>query len=149
MSYYKVPKLEIEVVVDLLGGGLVKGSIFLNESLITYMGDPSLDDLLNGEEPFFPFRHKDGQVSLINKHNVIYLKTWEQDALELVIPTKHLEVEIFFVNGESIAGTIHSDLPEDALWVSDFLNQEMHFLAIYRDDQKIIMNKDHILYIND
>ena len=149
MSYYKVPKLEVEVEMALQSGGLLRGVIFLNESMIDYMGTPSLDDLLNSEEAFFPFRHRDGQVSLISKHKLVYLRTWEQDALELIISTKHLEVEVFFVNGDSIRGTIHSDLPEDALRVSDFVNQEMHFLAMYREDQKIIMNKDQILYIND
>ena len=52
-----------------------------------------------------------------------------------------------FVNEQTLFGTIYPSLPEESR-VSDFLNLQEDFLVVYRQQQKIILNRNLLVYAN-
>ncbi len=52
-----------------------------------------------------------------------------------------------FVNEQTLFGMIYPSLPEESR-VSDFLNLKSDFLVVYRQQKKIILNRNLIVYAN-
>ena len=147
MGTYQIPKLQIEVKLALTEGPVEPGIVFLTES---YRGEATLESFLNHEEEqFFPFRKEEGQVRLINKKSVVYLVSDEKEPEQKELLSPPIEIEVFFAHEQSVKGKIYSSLPQDTLRVSDFINQNDSFLAVFTEEGKFILNKDRILYVLD
>ncbi len=150
MDTYQIPKVRIEVILTIHHDVTMKGSVFLSENLFSYTGAPRLEDFLNlREERFFPFKHEGGDFRLVNKRQVVYLKSSEKNPPDASLMPDPLEIEIVFSNGDELEGLIYPNLPKDTMRASDFLNQKEMFLPLYSGDQKIIFNTERILYIKD
>ncbi len=147
MSNYQIPKLKIDVKLALLDEEIESGCVFLTE---TYRGEATLESFLNHEgERFFPFRQEEGQVRLINKNNVVYLETDETEPVEKELLSSPIGIEVVINQNMRVKGLIYSNLPADTLRVSDYINQDDRFLAIYAESGKYIVNMDRVLYVLD
>ncbi len=60
----QIPKVRVRADVTLSDGTLLDGHVFIEAT-------SRIQDLLNGEEPFFAFVDSDGTLHLINKISVI------------------------------------------------------------------------------
>lgn len=151
MQQYQIPKIRVDVEVVLVGGEELVGSIFISENLLSYTGQPRLEDFLNAEGRFFPFSRADGTYSLLNKRRLVLLRSSEDDSEYLVekLMLQPRQVEVVLTSDHRVNGMIYSNLPQESLRVSDFFNQKEFFLPIYQDGQKIIINTVEVLYVND
>ena len=73
----------------------------------------------------------------------------EQDDTEVKqqtsLPARNLIV--YFTNERTVYGVVYPVLAEESR-VSDIINQEDPFIVVYQNGQKLIINRDHIIYVN-
>ena len=147
---YEIPKISVPVEILLVDNNEpIGGKMFVTEDLVSAGGNPLVEEFLNEDKDlFFPFESNAGVYRLINKSRVIWIRT-EQDDGEIKVQTpiapKNL---VAHVTGEhTIYGIVYPTLAEESR-VSDIINEDAEFIAIYQNGQKVIVNRDHIIYVN-
>jgi hypothetical protein len=146
---YEIPKIATPVVINLVNDETISGFIWLTENFISSTREARIEALLNQDEDrFFSFQSDAGAFRLINKQHVTFIET-ETDDTEIInrstiSPTTMVA---HFVNEQTLFGMIYPSLPEESR-VSDFLNLKSDFLVVYRQQKKIILNRNLIVYAN-
>ena len=146
---YEIPKIAVPIVLHLSNDESIPGSVWITEDLLSTKGTPLIDDFLNQEDDnFFSFRSDAGAFRLINKDHIIFIET-EQDDKEIKesTPFAPSTMVAHFANAQTLYGVVYPTLPEETR-VSDFLNQQLNFLVLYRQEQKIIFNRRLVVYAN-
>jgi len=146
---YEIPKIATPVVINLVNDETISGFIWLTENFISSTGQARIEALLNQDEDrFFSFQSDAGAFRLINKQHVTFIETETDDteiiSLSTISPTTMVA---HFVNEQTLFGMIYPSLPEESR-VSDFLNLKSDFLVVYRQQKKIILNRNLIVYAN-
>ncbi len=146
---YEIPKIAVTVEILLANSETVNGKMFVTEDLVSAAGDPQLDEFLNEDDDrFFPFESTAGAYRLINKTQVVYIRTDQSDnEAKQQTPIKPRNLVAHFTNDRTIYGQVYPTLAEESR-VSDIINQHEDFIAIYQNGQKIIVNRHHIIYVN-
>ncbi|MBQ75230.1 MAG: hypothetical protein CMQ20_09445 [Gammaproteobacteria bacterium] len=146
---YEIPKISVPVELLLMNGETVEGKMFVTEDLVSAEGNPLIEEFLN-EDPnhFFSFESNAGAYRLINKDHLILVKSTQNDdeiKHQTPLPPKNLVVH--FTNDRTVYGVIYPTLAEESR-ASDIINQESTFIVLYQNGQKMIINRNHIIYIN-
>ena len=146
---YEIPKLNVPVEVQLMNEDILEGKVFITEDLISSAGNPLVEDFLNDDpNHFFPFESNAGAYRLINKDHLIMIRTEQNDEevkQTTTLPAKNLVA--YFTNGRTVYGVVYPTLAEEAR-ASDIINQESDFIVVYQNGQKLIINRNHIIYVN-
>ena len=146
---YEIPKIATPVVINLVNDETISGFIWLTENFISSTGEARIEALLNQDEDrFFSFQSDAGAFRLINKQHVTFIET-ETDDTEIISRStiSPTTMVAHFVNEQTLFGMIYPSLPEESR-VSDFLNLKSDFLVAYRQQKKIILNRNLIVYAN-
>lgn len=146
---YEIPKIATPVVINLVNDETISGFIWLTENFISSTGEARIEALLNQDEDrFFSFQSDAGAFRLINKQHVTFIKT-ETDDTEIISRStiSPTTMVAHFVNEQTLFGMIYPSLPEESR-VSDFLNLKSDFLVVCRQQKKIILNRNLIVYAN-
>lgn len=146
---YEIPKIPVPIVLHLSNDESIPGSVWITEDLLSTNGTPLIEDFLNQDEDFFfSFRSDAGAFRLINKDHIIFIET-EQDDTEVksITPFTPSTMVAHFANAQTLYGVVYPTRAEETR-VSDFLNQPLKFLVLYRQQQKIIFNRDLVVYAN-
>jgi|TARA_B110000977_G_scaffold84603_1_gene112953 hypothetical protein len=146
---YEIPKIATPVVINLVNDETISGFIWLTENFISSTGEARIEALLNQDEDrFFSFQSDAGAFRLINKQHVTFIET-ETDDTEIISRStiSPTTMVAHFVNEQTLFGMIYPSLPEESR-VSDFLNLKSDFLVVYRQQKKIILNRNLIVYAN-
>lgn len=146
---YEIPKIATPVVINLVNDETISGFIWLTENFISSTGEARIEALLNQDEDrFFSFQSDAGAFRLINKQHVTFIET-ETDDTEIISRStiSPTTMVAHFVNEQTLFGMIYPSLPEESR-VSDFLNLKSDFLVVYRQQKKIILNRNVIVYAN-
>lgn len=148
-SLYEIPKLNIPVEISLINGEVLRGKVFIYQDLDEPGGKPTLEKLLSKEpEKFIPFQSTAGNYRLINKNQIIFVRTFEDNSdIRNRTPLSPQSLVVYFVNEQSMFGALYPTQAEESR-VSDIMNNGDQFIAIYHDEQKIIINCDQIIYIS-
>ena len=146
---YEIPKISVPVELLLMDSETVEGTMFVTEDLLSAEGNPLVEEFLN-ENPvhFFPFESSAGAYRLINKDHLIMVKSSQDDEEiknQTPLPPKNLVVH--FTNARTVYGIVYPTLAEESR-VSDIINQKDVFIVLYQNGQKLIINRNHIIYIN-
>lgn len=146
---YEIPKIATPVIVNLVNDETISGLIWLTENFLSLTGEARVEDLLNQDDDhFFSFESDAGAFRLINKQHVTFIETYTDDTEILrrstISPTTMVA---HFVNEQTLFGMIYPLLPEESR-VSDFLNLPEDFLVVYRQQKKIILNRNLVVYAN-
>jgi len=146
---YEIPKIEVPVEILLMNGESISGKMFVTEDLLSAEGDPQLEVFLNDNaDSFFPFISTAGGYRLVNRRNVMMIKCEQDDAeIKNQTPLEPRNLVIHFTNDRSVYGVIYPTLAEETR-ASDLINQTQAFMVLYQDGQKLIVNRDHIIYAN-
>ena len=146
---YEIPKISVAVEVLLVDNETISGNMFVTEDLVSAGGNPLIEEFLNEDEDrFFPFESDAGAYRLINKHQVVYLRTEQSDSeIKEQTPIKPRNLVAHFTNDRTIYGLVYPTLQEESR-VSDILNEEGSFLTVYRQGLKLIVNLDQVVYAN-
>ena len=145
---YEIPKIRVSVEVTLSSGESLSGTLFITEDLVTASGDPSIDDFLNQDgDPFFPFEGGDGNYRLLNRAQISFVRSWQDEATAqsqtLLEPQ---ELEAYFTNGQNLKGIVYPTLAEETR-VSDILNGPFTFITMYLGGRKVFVNRDHVVSV--
>jgi hypothetical protein len=149
---YKVEKNRFCVRLFLLDGSTEEGSLYLSFHAANHEGPEIVTDVLNQNDQFLPINFREGATHLINKENIVMVafprdeKQTENPALKDV--SVH-NVAIHLMNHDPLEGSFFLLLPTHARRVKDYLNQEEPFLELRRDGTIYLINKDHILFVEE
>ncbi len=146
---YEIPKISVPVEILLINNETITGNMFVTEDLLSAEGNPLIEELLNQDEDrFFPFESTAGAYRLINKHQVIHIRTEQSDTeMRERTPIKPRNLVAHFTNDRTIYGLVYPTMAEESR-VSDIINEDVDFIAIYQNAQKVIVNRNHIIYVN-
>lgn len=146
---YEIPKISVPVSLHLINDETIPGKLFISKDQTTPDGDPDIPLFLN-EEPtfFFSYESDAGAYRLINKHQLVYIETDQSDAeIKKRTPMPPKSLVLHFRNDTTLFGMVYPTAAEAAR-VSDILNDASEFLTVYRQGQKIIVNRAQIIYVN-
>jgi hypothetical protein len=146
---YEIPKIATHVDLNLINDETIPGSFFITEDRISPAGDPDIEEFLNKDpDLFFSFESDAGAYRLINKMQIISIET-DQDDVEVKqqTPLAPRPLVLHFRNDTTLYGMVFPTLAEESR-VSDILNQNSDFITMYRQSQKIIVNRHQIVYVN-
>ena len=146
---YEIPKIQVPIVLHLVNDESIPGKMFVTEDLVSPGGNPEVEDFLN-EDPdlFFSFESDAGAYRLINKAQVAYIETGQDDTeVRESTPLEPRPIVVHFSNHSTIYGVVFPTLAEESR-VSDILNQTDNFITVYRQGRKLVMNRAQVIYVN-
>ena len=146
---YEIPKISVPVEVLLVNNETITGNMFITEDLLSAQGNPLIEEFLNEDDDrSFPFESTAGAYRLLNKHQLIYIRTEQSDVeVREQTPIKPRNLVAHFTNDRTIYGLVYPTMAEESR-VSDIINEDVDFIAIYQNAQKVIVNRNHIIYVN-
>ena len=146
---YEIPKISVPVEVLLVNNETISGNMFITEDLLSAQGNPLIEEFLNEDDDhFFPFESTAGAYRLLNKQQVVYIRTEQSDVeAREQTPIKPRNLVAHFTNDRTIYGLVYPTMAEESR-VSDIINEDVDFIAIYQNAQKVIVNRNHIIYVN-
>jgi hypothetical protein len=146
---YEIPKISVPVEVLLVNNETIAGNMFITEDLLSAQGNPLIEEFLNEDDDrFFPFESTAGAYRLLNKQQVVYIRTEQSDVeAREQTPIKPRNLVAHFTNDRTIYGLVYPTMAEESR-VSDIINEDVDFIAIYQNEQKVIVNRNHIIYVN-
>lgn len=145
MSVYRVAKSELAVVVFQADGSVMKGVVFLSATAYNHMGQQTLLDLLKEPGDFFPFRGESGAFCITNKQTITHIRFDPPPQAEEYQPLgDHEEVEIRFVGGEQLGGTVIIEMPEGRNRLFDFINAMEGFFLLQNQEAHYLVNVSQV-----
>lgn len=149
MSVYRVEKTELPVVIFQADGSVMKGVVFLSASAYSHMGQQTLLDLMKEPGNFFPFRSEAGAFCVANKTTITHIRfdpPEEASAYESLGDRE--DVDIKFVGGEQLSGTVTIEMPEGRNRLFDFLNAMNGFFLLQNQEAFYLVNITQIRDVN-
>ena len=146
---YEIPKIHVPIVLSLVNDESIAGKIFITEDIVSPAGNPDVEEYLNNDSNhFFSFESDSGAYRLINKAQVVYIET-HQDDLEVKTqtPIEPRSLVVHFANDTTLDGVVYPTLTEESR-VSDILNHTNDFITLYSQGKKIVINRSLIVYAN-
>jgi hypothetical protein len=145
MSVYRVEKSELPVVVFQADGSVMKGVVFLSASAYSHMGQQTLLDLMKEPGEFFPFRTEAGAFCVANKQTITHIRfDPPQDKQGYESLGDREDVDIKFVGGEQLSGTLTIEMPEGRNRLFDFLNAMTGFFLLQSQEAFYLVNVSQI-----
>ncbi len=149
MSIYRVEKAELPVVVFQADGSIMKGVVFLSATAYNHTGKQTLLDLLKEPGDFFPFRSEAGDFCVTNKQTITHIRFVppEQEKEYQSLGDRE-DVEIKFVGGEQLGGTVTIEMPEGRNRLLDFINAMKGFFLLQTQEAHYLVNVSQVRDIN-
>ncbi|MEI9475422.1 MAG: hypothetical protein WCO26_02440 [Deltaproteobacteria bacterium] len=149
---FKVQKNRFSVTLFMTDGPTQEGYIYLSHHAANHEGPEMVDDVLNQKEQFLPINFHEGATRLINKEKIVMIAfpgdekiTGSQFSKDMCVHN----VAIHLMNHDPLEGSFFSLLPTHARRVKDYLNQGGGFLELRKDGTIYLINKDHILFVEE
>lgn len=145
MSVYRVEKDELPVVVFQADGSIMKGVVFLSASAYSHTGQQTLFDLMKEPGDFFPFRSEAGDFCVANKKTITHIRfdPPENEIVSYALGTRE-DVNIKFVGGEQILGTVTIEMPEGRTRLFDFITAMKGFFPLQNQEAYYLVNVSQI-----
>jgi hypothetical protein len=141
MSIYRVEKTELPVIVFQADGSVMKGVVFLSAATYNHMRTQSLNDLLNEPGDFFPFRNESGDFCITNKQTITHIRFEPRESDHGQASLGHREdVEVRFVGGEQLTGSVSIAMPEGRSRLFDFINAMEGFFLLQTQEAHYLVN---------
>jgi hypothetical protein len=145
MSVYRVEKSELSVVVFQADGSIMKGVVFLSATAYSHMGKQTLLDLLKEPGDFFPFRSEAGEFCVTNKQTITHIRFEPPEQEEQYQSLGDREdVQIKFVGGEQLGGTVTIEMPEGRNRLLDFINAMKGFFLLQTQEARYLVNVSQV-----
>jgi hypothetical protein len=149
MSVYYVEKSELPVVVFQVDGSVMKGVVFLSACAYSHTGQQSLLDLMRGPGDFFPFRTDAGAFCVANKQTITHIRfDPPAEALAYKSIGDREDVDIKFVGGEQLSGTVTIERPEGRNRLFDFFNLLKDFFLLQSQEAYYLVNVKQVRDVN-
>lgn len=141
MSVYRFEKSELPVVIFQADGSVMKGVVFLSASAYSHAGQQTLLDLMQEPGSFFPFRNEAGAFCAVNKQAITHIR-FDPAAgpVEGQALGDRVDVDIKFVGGEQLSGTVTIEMPEGRNRLCDFFNALKDFFQLQNQETFYLVN---------
>jgi hypothetical protein len=149
MSVYHVEKSKLPVVVFQADGSVMKGVVFLSASAYSHTGQQSLLDLMRGPGDFFPFCTDAGAFCVANKQTITHIRVDPPTEASTYEPLGEREdVDIKFVGGEQLSGTVTIEGPDGRNRLFDFFNSMKDYFLLQNQEAYYLVNVKQIRNVN-
>ena len=123
----------------------MKGIVFLSAAAYNNMGQQTLLDLLKESGDFFPFRSEAGDFCVTNKQTITHIRFEPPEQEEEFLSLGDREdVEIKFVGGEQLRGTLLIEMPEGRNRLLDFINAMDGFFLLQNEEAHYLVNVSQV-----
>lgn len=140
-NIYRFEKFELPVMIFQADGSIMKGVVFLSPCASAHNGQQTLADLLREQGAFFPFRCDSGSFCVTNKATITHLRFDPVGSgLDNAALGDQLDVQITFVGGEQLLGTIVIEMPEGRNRLYDFINAVKGFFPLSTPEAHYLVN---------
>ncbi len=141
MSIYRVEKTELPVVVFQADGSVMKGVVFLSSATYNHMGTQTLNDLMKEPGDFFPFRSESGNFCVTNKQTITHIRfePLQSDPEQQSLGHRE-DVDVKFVGGEQLTGTVTIEMPDGKSRLFDFINAMDGFFMLQNQEALYLVN---------
>ncbi|MEW5722756.1 MAG: hypothetical protein AB1896_06595 [Thermodesulfobacteriota bacterium] len=148
MSSLAVDKVKKKVAVSLADRTQLTGYIFLSAFSEIGVGAQSVLEALTGRELFLPFETPEGELSFINRRQIVWLSSlFEPEELTGRVPAETRGVTIFLKDGQRLRGHMVKAMPETKDRLSDWLNDLADFMVVRDQKREILINLDFIIRV--
>ena len=149
MSIYRVDKTELPVVVFQADGSVMKGVVFLSAATYSPVSKQTLHELMKEAGDFFPFRRDAGKFWIANKQTITHIRYEPRQNNPEQHPLGHREdVDVKFVGGEQLTGTVTIEMPAGKSRLFDFINALEGFFMLQNQEAHYLVNVRQIRDIN-
>jgi hypothetical protein len=150
INRFRIEKLRRAVSVVLTDGRRLEGDVFLWERARVRAEPEEPIDLLNEDEPFFPFFLDDQEVLLVAKAHVIRAETAAPDGdLAAEMPDGAMGVEITLIDGSAISGFVPVEKRGEQTRLLDYLNgYAKRFIPVFWGEQVCLVNRSQIASVS-
>ena len=150
INRFRIEKLRRAVSVVLTDGRRLEGDVFLWERTRVRSEPEEPIDLLNEDEPFFPFFLDDQEVLLVAKAQVIRAETAAPEGdLAAEMPDGAMAVEITLIDGSAISGFVPVEKRGEQTRLLDFLNgYAKRFIPVFWGEQVCLVNRSQIASVS-
>ncbi len=151
MNELRIPTNALEVEIVSLAGESRAGTIYLPALSAHRSGTMTPYEWINESRPFFPFRPRDAEVSiLINRDQILFLGYVPPDIPEEsdtpFVKTRFVEV---FCGTQRLEGLLTIEMPEGHTRVLDFINQPDIFLPLWDGKRMLLIRKSQVINIRE
>lgn len=140
---YQIEKTRSPVVLLTSGGERFEGDVFLQSYVLHRHGPEEVIDLLNGPEPFFPVRCRDGAIRFLSKECIVEAELLDppSDDDTRRLGAREACVEITRGSGESYTARIFYEVPTARPRLLDWLNRlEQRFVLVHASTGARLVN---------
>jgi hypothetical protein len=140
---FRIEKLRRAVSVVLTDGRRLEGDVFLWERTRVRAEPEEPIDLLNEDEPFFPFFLDEQEVLLLAKAQVVRAETAAPDgSISADMPDGAMAVEITLVDGSAVSGFVPVEKRGEHTRLLDYLNGcAKRFIPVFWGEQVCLVNR--------
>lgn len=141
---YRIEKSRYPVAILLSHGIRLSGDLFVQAFAQSHNGPEEPTDILNSEEPFFPFGCDEGDVLLLAKEHVweVELPRREDDEQEPLPGIYPALVELRLADDSVRRGAIFLEIHGGQRRLLDYLNvHTAPFLTLHADDGVRLVNR--------
>jgi len=133
-SDYQIEKTRSPVILMTTTGERVEGDVYLQSYVLQRHGPEEVSDLLNGPEPFFPLRCRDGVIRFLQKERIVEAELLDPPSDDDMRRRGAREacVELTRMTGESYTARIFYEVPTARPRLLDWLNRiEQRFVLVH------------------
>ena len=153
-SEFRVEKRRVEATITLSNGETARGCFFVAGSGPLSEEPERVGQLLNLDDPLFPFERADeGRpvTVLYNRAHVVLVSLSDPEArrvpgYEVATPRR---VSLLLSSGSRIAGTVRVYRPEGRDRVSDWARDPSMFRYVETDAATLLVNVNHIVEVRE
>lgn len=150
INRFRVEKLRRAVSVVLTDGRRLEGDVFLAERSRSRAEPEEPIDLLNGDEPFFPFFLDEQEVLLLAKAQVVRAEaSAAEGSLSADMPDGAMAVEITLIDGSAVSGFVPVEKRGEHTRLLDFLNGYVkRFIPVFWGEQVCLVNRMQVASVS-
>jgi hypothetical protein len=120
------------------------GDFFLSPRSPNHAGRESMAELLNGERSYIPLESEAGKVILVQKRSIVMVLLEGDEVRKDPAYQRPITVQVCFLSGENMEGTVYLDLPKSHSRLSDFLNYGKAFFYLEVGDRDYLVNSQFV-----
>jgi hypothetical protein len=141
MDELRVPMVTVPAEVLCADGRRFSGTVFVPAAASHHDGPTRPEEWINDGREFFALLPEGASAPLIlNKEQIVAVTVPAGPSLHADV-LREVEIE---AGGESFAGTLHVDMPENQQRVLDYLNRAPAFVPLYSGARLHLVHKRHI-----
>jgi len=147
-NLYRVETVRRSVALTMIGGEILRGSVFIHSSSQRPFELEDVSELFNSAEQFFPLELETEEVILVSKARVAEVADaggQDSDRPPTGSPAPTALLQVALIGGDVRVGSIRLEARPDRARVLDYLNRlNARFLTLYTSNEARLINRSLI-----